>query len=243
MKRYQKIQGWREQDTSYLDNEAVPPWSPTMRPLPPTPGRYFEAERRRPARPLNLESDVFVPAGQSAIVALFVTVGGVYLAMAFGWWPWHLSCFAGLAAGALWFVVWLALSRNLLWIIERVVNDDQGPDGQPQPLQLAEPDPVVLEVKAVDQRGRLQGIKRFGDLPNDLQDRLPIFAAGVLAGKGLSVSTWTGKGCLFSRQEYDQVMGALQDAGIVAWRHPSDPKQGREVTTRGRAALKRLSQF
>ena len=129
-------------------------------------------------------------------------------------------------------------SGDPTWVTESIVT------GPAEPEALREPDrpPIRLEVAQVDSRGRLAGLQRFGDLPADLQDRLPAFAAGVLGGRGLAFATWTGKGALFSRAEFDQVMATLTEAGIVCWKSPGDPKAGREIAGRGgRAALQQLA--
>jgi len=222
----------------YTDSEAVTQWrSPS---LPIEPGQTLEAERLRPVRPPGVESDFMTPFLQALGIGFFALLLAGYIVWYFEA-VWHLACFVSFLCAGLWYV-WV-----LRWQLHNMVVKESiftGPTDNPQPLpQLPQPEAVMLEVKQTDERGRLQGIKRFGDLPPDLQDKLPTFAAGVLAGKGLSVSTWTGRGCLFTRQEYDALMYAFHDAGVVTWRNPQDVKQGRELTTRGKAALKEISQY
>lgn len=211
------------------------PWSP---PAAGAAGNgYMEAERVRPARAPGIESDFITPFLQALGVGFFAVLVAAYL-VKMNDVVWHLSCFVGFVAAGLWYIGAILFGRKTLWISETIYTG--APEMDPAPVIDTRP-PIQLEVVQKDERGRLASVQRFADLPADIQDRLPSFAAGVLAGKGLTVSTWTGKGAPFSRQEFDAIMATLEQAGIVCWNNPNDKKQGRALTRRGRAALEQIA--
>jgi hypothetical protein len=196
---------------------------------------YIEAERRRPARALNLESDFLVPFSQSIAIGAGVTIGGFYLAWAGVDIIWHTSCFVGLIAAGGWFVLSLGWSRRLLWIYEHVVREDIDGDGYtgPPPDQ-PEVEPVELVVRG--ERGKIDNIYR---LHTGLDNRrLVKFAIGVTSGgRSLAEVSWTGRGNPFSKAEYSRLLSALEEAGLIEWVNPSAPAQGRQLTGTGRATL------
>ena len=80
----------------------------------------------------------------------------------------------------------------------------------------------------------------FIDLPH--ADRLPVLAAGLLAGRSFNQAAWTGAGGLFSRAEFDQLRDVLIERGLAAWKNPNARAQGVELTAAGRAVMRRLAE-
>lgn len=230
---------WRRVERREINSTALTPW----RSPEPAPGygnipAFTEAERLRPARPQNAESDVMVPLLQALGTGFFVTLAaGVYAYHQRGF-TWDAAVTIGVvAAGGYWLIVTSA-NRKLLWIVERIINKDiDGETGPPPP-----PPQVALEVihKSEDDAGRRtfrQGL-RF-DLPAGItESHLLEFARGaVQENRGLAEATWTGAGKPFSKPKFGELLDALTRAGIVRWRNEKSPAQGRELTGAGRRAL------
>ncbi len=237
-----KRRRWAEFQSS-ADN-ALEPWAPKPPPqLPGSPGGYFEAHRERPARAMNVESDVITPLFQAMALAAFVT-GAFYLAgyVFIARITWLAACFSGLVSGGVFFFLVVLANRRLLWIAESVINDDVDNDGRVGQPPPAPPSPrPPLEVLHRDERGNLRAMHRL-DLPNTITDeRLAEFAQGAPV-KGLAQGVWTGRAGLFSRSEFDALMAELERAGIVAWVDPANRSQGRKLTRAGQSALRYWSQ-
>jgi hypothetical protein len=153
--------------------------------------------------------------------------------------PWHLSspqvaaeiivgsAFTGGTLG----VCWLAKERA--WQLGRALpaevnryfklsrgERDEGPG----------PGPPQLTVDHRYETGRT--IQYFGPLPVEV-DRFNEWAQDALMGKSLAIAHWTGKGKLFSRQEYEKLLNQLKVAGTVI----NVSGKGNQLTGGGKRAL------
>jgi hypothetical protein len=197
--------------------------------------RWSERRFEQPARGASVEGDVKVPLLQSLVTgtlgAVVSGLGAAVVGVPSWWYVPAVGAGVGVVTfGAMWAYL-LTDTRKLLRVVEVWTAEDLDGDGY---VGQPEPDAVRLEVK---REGGGRGPSwLFRDLPVG-RDKLETWARAVLGGRGLAVGTWTGTGGLFSRAEYDSLMGALQDAGIVAWAVPGAPLKGRELTRPGRAAL------
>ena len=236
--KYREYQEYQQQQRLKLLDDTTKtdlvPWEPdggaTRRP------GVFIAECRRPARPANIESDFMVPVLQSVAVGSLVTTGGLYLSLFYGWLTWHLSCFIGLAAAGICFMAVLFWNRPLLWIVETVTHTDLDGDGhigQPQPETATE---LIVNVKAEGGGVRQQYLSTLGVPPEKLQK----FAGMVLSGRGLGVNAWTGRTGMFTRSEFDGLMGELERSGLVE-RANDAPNAARQLTETGKSAFEQLS--
>jgi len=237
---YTNYSGYNQRHTEDFES-TTSALAPLSLPSADMPGGYFEAERRRPARAMNIESDFITPFFQSLAIALFVSIGGFYLAVAWDTFVWHLSCFAGIIAGAGWFAGAIWFGRDLLWIVERITNEDidgDGSIGRPDPPQR-NLDPV--EVIHTDGQGRIKTMYRL-DLPNITDQQLVEFAKGVPV-KGLAESAWIGGGNPFSSAQYGQLMTELDRAGVVVWKNPNATNQGRQLTRHGADTLEQWAKM
>ena len=81
----------------------------------------------------------------------------------------------------------------------------------------------------------------FVELPEKQLAKLKQLAAGVINGKGLSGSTWSGHGKLFTRSEYESITQLMLDREWVRWYNPEAHNKGLEVTKAGLAALRCLA--
>jgi hypothetical protein len=191
-------------------------------------------ERRAPVRAATVSADVFVPVLQSATTAL---VGGV----AAGLLSQSLAG-AGVGAGLTFGASWLALLRAHragLWAVERVTGRDLDGDGRiGRPGEPAQPSTVKIEIKEDRRNGQSLA---WLDLPVD-EKRLRQFAQRVTAGGALSESEWTGSGGPFSRDEFRGLRDALIERGLARWRNPQEPRQGWELTRKGKVVLEHVAQ-
>lgn len=81
-------------------------------------------------------------------------------------------------------------------------------------------------------------IQYFGALPVEVE-RFSKYAAAILGdddlpGESLAIANWTGKGKLFSRQEYEALLDLLRKGGAVI----NQPGKGNILTGGGRRALR-----
>lgn len=224
--------GWRRRRREELDSSvsALAPYEPTL-----PPGGYFSAERRRPARPANIESDFIVPLLQALAAATLTTIAALYLSIFFDLFVWHLACFIGLVVGGLWFAFALFLGRELLWIVERVTNQDFDGDGY---IGQPDPEPRTFEPLEVIHRSETGSIKAMFRLDVDVDDsRLEQFFMALGHGESLAEAIWIGDGNLFSKGEYGRLLNELQRAGLIEWKNPNAHSQGRQLTDHGKDSI------
>ena len=206
------------------------------------PQQWQAVEASEPARAASLASDVAVPILQSAFSgAVASAAAGMGAAWFLGTDPAMAARIAGAAGVAVLGLTWAALladSRRLLWAIENLTGSDidgDGVTGEPEP----EPEPARLRLDVKHDGGERAGSWDFLTLPATEADFLT-WARAALAGQSIAQSGWTGKAGLFSRSDYDSMLGELERAGLVRWVDPQNKPQGREVSPAGRAALRRL---
>ena len=81
----------------------------------------------------------------------------------------------------------------------------------------------------------------FIELPERQLLKLKLLAAGVLAGKSLTGSTWAGHGKLFSRADWESMVELMLSRDWVRWINPEIHNRGLEFTRSGRAAFRCLA--
>lgn len=216
---------------------ALTPWAgpATQTPPPATWGT-----RDIPAgRVDTLTAGVLVPMlqglGQGVFPGLLVgTVAGVTTTALDGpWWVGPLTGFVMLAGVASW-RCWLFIDgrQEALWQREVLSRRDIDGDGH-----VGKPDPVTVKVEVEDIGG---GKTRFVDLAVD-PAKLRILARGLTGGRPFSEPEWVGKGKPFSRRQFYALRSELLNRGLLVQRHPTEPKQGFELTPAGRAVFRRLT--
>ena len=201
-----------------------------------------DIETKRPSRTPSIEGDLLVPLGQSLVTALLCgAVGGlVAMLLDFPMSPWRFGAITG---GVALVVAWLSLlgaTRSLLWEIERISGRDFDGDHHAGPPP---PEPAPLRVEVVEtvedvERWRIAKVPVPAGDPAKLQD----FARGLLAGRPMSESEWTGSGKPLSQRQFRAIRDELLACGLARWRDPDEPRQGAELTGAGRAVLRRVAQ-
>lgn len=186
-----------------------------------------------PTRAPTVGADVAVPLCQAVASGVLVGVplGGAlaYLARL----PWWLAGIgAVLVAGCVWMLL-LRDHRRLLWQTERTTGRDL--DGDHQIGQPAAPPPLRLELDSTDQDGYHGQILHIDAVT---PDQLATFARAVREGRSMALDTWTGKGRLFTRTQYANVMDEMTAAGLVV---KSSGNTGRRLTAKGRAVFRGLA--
>jgi hypothetical protein len=161
-------------------------------------------------------------------------IGGVA-----GWALWDavalmIGAVAGyvLVAGAVWSML-LVDHRRLLWDNERATHQDLDGDGTVGRVQE-----VRLSISHYDESGRFVRME-YLNIPGITQEQLQSFAREVTRGMPLAVASWTGRGALFSRGQYDALMAELQRAGLV---RDDGGNIGRVLTAAGRSILKKIAE-
>lgn len=206
----------------------------TSLPMLPGPGGY-SYQKSTPTRAASIESDVLVPLAQSAIFGALAGLVSIALPLWVKGWPWWSP--AGIALGVTALAWWVIAQdhRRALWTIEEMTTYDIDRDGQAGPPAPPAP-PIRLEITH-----KSQGGKRFlnFNLPQGISEADFLeFARGItLENRGLAESIWTGKGKLFSRGRYGELLDILTQAEIVRLKNPQAPAQGRELTRAGYQAL------
>lgn len=192
-------------------------------------------ERQAPSREPSTAADVAVPLQQSmvcgafgavlaaAIVAL-VTKDAQLILLATG--------IGGFGVAATAWVVLLADHRALLWSIERATRTDLDGDGRVGPQELR------IEVAHRDESGRLARME-YLTIPGVDAHRLRQFARAVVKGDRMTVHKWTATGALFTRGEFDAIMGTLERGGLVT---RGSGAAGRQLTRSGRVIFERLAE-
>jgi len=186
------------------------------------------------------ESDVVVPALQSLLVSVSYAslagalVGGMTLAFH---WPWHVPVMVGLLV--LTTTTSLTMTRNvnlrqeLWWGTEEIVRRDLDGDGV-----IGKPEPTLVRVEVVDHERKMTN---FVDLGCDVA-KLQTLAHGLIGGRRpFSEPEWVGKGKTFSRREFYALRSQLLSGKLLAQKHPTEPKQGYELTLSGKAMFRKLA--
>lgn len=178
---------------------------------------------------------VVVPGLQAAITG---TLTGVAAGAISAWLQLPAWGVAGTATAVASLAAWLSYRGRWAWVLERLLGVDLDRDGfigKPDP----EPEPahsLRIDLTQIEDGGRT---REFIDLPSP--EKLPLLASGLLNGRQFSLTTWTGKGQLFSRAEFETLRAELLRRGLAMWNNPDAPAQGITLTGPGRAIFRRLA--
>ncbi len=184
----------------------------------------------------SMKSAVVIPLAQSAVS------GGLMGLTAWGAFTWAGQEFtwgAALAIGAgssclAWFGSqnrWQAAREFALY------GPPEIPPVEPETPLPALPQIAPLRVELTEDHGRRV---KFIDLAGT-PEQLKALALGVLNGRGLAVSSWTGSAGIFTRAEFERLRADLIDRGLLRWIN-NQPNQGAELTPAGRAIFRKLAE-
>lgn len=193
----------------------------------------FTAYRSTPTRTATIEADLLVPAGQALISALVTALPTAAIGMWFRW-QWY----APLAVASITILVQWFRYLNHQERGQAMLEEFSYSPGPPKPSPNARqgnPTPIRLDIYSRDDDHR--AAIKIVDLPSNVSgEDFKVLCQDVLAGKSLARSNWAGSGKLLSRDEYDGLMSAMTDAGlIVTW-----PGAGKRLTNGGRHAIRRM---
>lgn len=190
---------------------------PAADPLPAS-----ELETRRPQRAPSLESDVFVPALQSAFTALAGAIVSGLLALGLGW-SWRVVAITTAAVLALAWLWRLHLVDGLLWSVETLLQHDvdrDGTVGRPHMPVVVNPATARSVAADVAVASATESRKR------DLMAFVHRCAALGCSERAHGVSA-TGP----ERSRYLELRDTLFSLGLAAWRNPDKPRAGWYLTT------------
>ena len=160
-------------------------------------------------------------------LVLFVGVG--LAAWTFGWTVKVALGAAGIAVVAVW--AFLVVQVRSFVVASEVVR-------QPVPVVPALPERAGVSVEVVQpDQGRMQ----FLDLPGG-PDELAELARGVLSGRTLSESEWSGGGRPYSKSEFRELRSQLIERGLASWRNERAPSQGVRLTRVGQHVFRKLAE-
>lgn len=199
-----------------------------------------DLQMETPARAPGFVSDLVVPFGQALTTGALVSGLVAFAASRTEYDGDLLALWFGLALG-IGTVAWVLLlvdTRKLLRQIERLTGLDLDGDGTAG-------DPAVkrqLEVHVKE--GNHTRIIESDWLEID-DERLIIFAAGILRGRGLTEAEWGKEKAVFPSgiNAWRAFRSRLLDAGLIAWVDPNKPNLGYQVTASGRAFFRRVAEL
>lgn len=226
---------WRQRRIMTYQSTALTPWQPETG--APAVNGSFEASRVVPVRPQNLESDFLTPLFQALGTGAFVTIGAGLFAWSTPGLTWVFGIGCGVTAAAIHWTVAIVHNPANLQTVETIIRSDLNGDGaigEPPPAR-----PVALEITHRNEGGTFNRMFRC-DLPIGVTETdFREFAMGVIEeGRGLAESGWIGSGKPFSRQSYNALLTALEQAGIIRWKDAINHAVGRELTPSGARALR-----
>lgn len=135
-------------------------------------------------------------------------------------------------------LAWLAYRGYWTGLIETVLTADLNQDGFiGPPAPYIPPEPKKLRIEIMKDGG---SVGDFIDLPS--RDKLPALADGLINNNlHFAVSSWVGRGQLFSRGEFEALRAELVKRGLAEWKNEAVPNQGVELTRTGRIVFKHLA--
>lgn len=193
----------------------------------------FTAYRSTPAHRATIEADLLVPAGQTLISALVTALPTAAIGMWFRW-EWYAPlAVASITVLVQWFR-YLNHQERALAILEEF-SYSPGADQAQQKPSSPKPSPIRLDIFSRDDD--FKAAIKIVDLPSDVSgEEFKTLCQDVLAGKSLARKNWAGPGKEFSRDQYDNLMTAMLDAGLIA----TVPGAGKKLTNGGRHAIRRM---
>lgn len=224
--------GYRQKRITTMNNTAMVPWQPVA--AGDRISAFTEAERRTPTRPQNLESDFLTPLAQALATGCFIGIGGIYGAWLYPGVIWYHGLAAGVvAAGAHWIIAtfW---NRNLLWTVERIINTDINQDGD-----IGQPAPSKIEVE-VKEGGTRTILDLFTD-PNN-----PSIVNKFIQAVADNETAFSERGAAkvgYSAELFKELRDEFVRRGVAYWKHPTEKRQGVELSVAGRAMLRELARL
>lgn len=196
------------------DGAELLPALPVVLPEPQAP----QIETRTALRTPNREADLIVPAGQAAVLALAVLVGGGALALALGLDGRLVLAAFGLALIGGW--LWrLRVADGLLWAVETATGldlDHNGAVGNPSRAYAVMQPAAARAAVARETRQAAQSAERVALLA--FVDRCYISGCGEHA-HGVRA---TGP----DRAQYVAKRDVLMSLGVARWKKDGNPKAG-----------------
>lgn len=192
---------------------------PALPSVPPTP-EPPTFETRTPNRTPNREADLIVPAGQAAMLALAVLIGGGAVAIALGLSGRLVLASFGIALIAGWF--WRQnVSDGLLWAVESATGldlDHNGAIGRPAAQHAF----TVLQPAAA----RETVARETREASRTTEHAALLAFVTKCYTRGTSEAAHGVKATGPDRAEYVRRRDVLMGLGVAAWKNPAKPRAG-----------------
>jgi hypothetical protein len=205
-----------EGHTSGVDNLAAPVGVP-----------WVSKSVRITEQLTSFEFAVKTQLGQAALFGL----GGMVVGAGAAWLlelPWYAAPVLGAAAGTLALTILLLDHRGM---VHQVITDAGNRPGK-QRTELR------VQIDQRDAHSRLNGVE-FLYVSGIEHHQLQTFAAAAVKGSSLAVHKWTGRGALFTRGQFDDLMTELEQFGYIK---PATGNVARQLTRKGRALMRALAE-
>ena len=192
----------------------------------------WQAVERQESYPLTL-SNAIVPT----LAGLLVSAPAGIAAMVLTWLATDLVLWwvGVLTMAIVWFAIAFWVLSTSLGLFKRWESYTGGRGGSES--EASEKVIQTLRLEVIDEQGHK--MQFFGDLPIS-QDDFALWARGVLGGRSLAQSEWTGSAGIFSRPVYRELLDYLMRAGLVRWVDDRHHAQGCELSAVGRSTLRRF---
>ena len=190
----------------------------------------YTATRTTPIRKPDLQSDVLVPAAQSLIWTVVVALPALSVSM-FMRWEWAAPVFISAVTVLASWVSAMKRSENSQQKTEELTVSSSGKPSASETGYTNEPG-VRLDIVHTggDDIRRIE----YAFLPKSVSSAdFRKFCDEIVAGASLARRNWVGKGKIFSRDGYDQLIANLLENHIILAHHTG----GKRLTERGRRTL------
>lgn len=192
----------------------------------------YTAFRSTPSRASTIESDVLVPLAQS----LVWSVVSILPAIPISYWLRYEWYFPFAVGSVSLLISWLSSQKKAESSLSVVEEFSYSPNGESSGKALGGEPQGGIKLDVTDRSERDVIRIQFVALPPSIEvEKFNEFCKGVVLGKPLSRKEWTPERVLFSRDQYDQLVGELMSSGVVL----SVDGKGKVLSRGGKRALAR----
>lgn len=190
----------------------------------------YTATRVTPLRAGTIEADVLVPAAQSLIWSVVVSLPAIPVAF---WmrYEWYFPVAVGSVSML---VSWVSAMKRSDNSQAKVEEFQYTSNGELSEKHLDGPPPPGISLTVIDKTQKNNNSWKIVDLPKTVtQEKADEFLTGIALGKSVSRSEWTPERKHFTRDQYDEICASLLAGNIII----DIPGKGKRLTEVGKAAL------
>lgn len=190
----------------------------------------YTATRITPVRSSTVEADVIVPIAQSAIWSLVAILPSIPVMfwLRYEWYfPFAIGSLSLLAS-------WASSMKRSEAMQSKVEEFSYSPDGQDATDKLERKNKQGIEMTIANRTESNSASWKIIELPSGItQEKFDEFCKGIVLGKSMARKEWTPIKRHFSRDQYDDVIEAMETANLVIKRQG----EGAYVSPNGKRAI------